>query len=125
MNRVETATDDLLTKLWFIAGKLDPAVREDIASIIVALRAALSTAGAAEPMAWVFELANARNTETDEPCNWGKPQLSFTPPSAGKYQRNVRALYECACGATCQDIGGGRCRYERENLQIVDRKNSL
>lgn len=40
---VSEATHDLLTKLWFVAGKLDPAPREDIASIIVALRAALAS----------------------------------------------------------------------------------
>ena len=25
----------------------------------------------------------------------------------------------CDCGATCQDIGGGRCRYHLANLPIV------
>ncbi|TPM39331.1 hypothetical protein FJ951_26850 [Mesorhizobium sp. B2-2-3] len=46
--------EGLLTKLWFIAGKLDPAVREDIASIIVALRASLArkNTGEATPVAW-------------------------------------------------------------------------
>lgn len=38
-----SAVDGLLTKLWFIAGKLEPERREDIASIIVALRAALKS----------------------------------------------------------------------------------
>lgn len=46
---VSEAVHNLLTKLWFVAGKLDPAPREDIASIIVALRAALASPPPSSP----------------------------------------------------------------------------
>ncbi|QWY83684.1 hypothetical protein [Rhizobium phage RHph_X2_26] len=64
-----------------------PALRKVAARVLALLRRPQ------EPYAWTFELAGARNRETGEYCNWAAPQLSFTPPCAGKGQRNVRRLY--------------------------------
>lgn len=80
-------------------------LRIEAASAIESLSALASPAmQAAEPVAYMFELANARNTETNEPCNWGRPQLSFTPPCAGKYQRNVTPLYAAPLPAAGVDM---------------------
>lgn len=48
----------------------------------------------AKPVAWVFELARARNSKTGEYLDFGPPQLSFKPPivPAGA-ARNVKPLY--------------------------------
>lgn len=59
-------------------------------------------------VAWVFELARAKNLETGEYTDWGKPQLSFSEPCVPDGSiRNLRALtYSDLPAATAEIVQG-------------------
>lgn len=85
--------------------------------ILSAISPAPGNGEAAEAVAWVFELARARNRETGEYSNWGAPQISFSMPCVPECSvRNLRPLQY----KTEQMAGASASKLLRRMADLID-----